>query len=225
MTDLHTHILPGLDDGSRSIEESLELLWMEQDQGVDTVALTPHFYGWQENAQSFLKRRAQALNRLRAALPPEAPSLLPGAEVAWFPTLADYAHLERLCFGDSGYFLLELPFEPWPARLLDRLYSLTCTTGLIPVLAHVERYSFQNRGQLEELLSMGLPMQMDADSLLDRKSRRRCMRWLKQGQWYLGSDCHSLDERPPVLKEAVWQIEKKLGPGRAGRLTGWTPEA
>lgn len=225
MTDLHTHILPGMDDGSQDIAESLSLLRMELSQGVDTVILTPHFYRWQEPAQAFLQRRRLAFDRLRPSLPPEAPYLLLGAEVAWFPTLAEEPELERLRLGDSRYFLLELPFERWNARLLDQIYDLTCATGLTPVLAHVERYLGQDKSQLAELIAMGLPMQMNADSLLSWWSRRGCVKLLKQGRWHLASDCHNTGKRPPRLGEAVPILHQKLGPERTARLTDWTPEA
>ena len=85
MTDLHTHILPGVDDGAKAPEESLEMLRMERDQGVDTVVLTPHFYRDRERPEHFLKRRRAAGEALRDALmalpeeelPEEAPELLP----------------------------------------------------------------------------------------------------------------------------------------------------
>ena len=57
MTDLHTHILPGMDDGAVSVETSLEMLRMERDQGVDAVVLTPHFYRDRERPEQFLARR------------------------------------------------------------------------------------------------------------------------------------------------------------------------
>ena len=182
MTDLHTHILPGMDDGSRSVRESLKLLAMERRQGVTAVVLTSHFYRWREDADAFLKRRQRSYEALTAALPAGTPSLFLGAEVAWFPTLAEYEPLERLCLAGSGYFLLELPFERWSSRLLDQIYDLTCVTGLTPILAHVERYlPLQPRSQMDELLSMGLPMQMNADSLLPALRRGKCLRLLRRG--------------------------------------------
>lgn len=225
MTDLHTHILPGMDDGSRDGAESLALLRMEREQGVDEVFLTPHFYRWREPAEDFLARRARAFAALNALLPPDAPTLLLGAEVAWFPTLAEEPLLERLCLGNSRYFLLELPFERWTAQLPDRLYDLTCVTGLTPVLAHVERYIFgQDRRQLAELTDMGLPMQMNADSLLDWRGRGRRLELLSRGRWHLASDCHSVDRRPPRLAKAVQYLNGKWGAERAAALTAWAPE-
>ena len=68
MTDLHTHILPGMDDGAESVEMSLDMLRMERDQGVDAVVLTPHFYRDRERPEHFLNRRRAAGEALRDAL-------------------------------------------------------------------------------------------------------------------------------------------------------------
>ena len=89
MTDLHTHILPGMDDGAPDVETSLAMLREEARQGVDTVVLTPHFYRDRERPEHFLARRARAADRLNSAiqaLPGEErramPRLILGAEVA-----------------------------------------------------------------------------------------------------------------------------------------------
>ena len=141
MTDLHTHILPAMDDGAADPAESLELLRLEREQGVDRVVLTPHFYREREGAARFLERRERAFEALlRAGAPADGPELLLGAEVAWFPSLTAEDRLEELCLAGTTQLLLELPFEPWSAMLLDRVYGFALSTGLTPVFAHVERY-------------------------------------------------------------------------------------
>ena len=102
MTDLHTHILPGMDDGAKTPEESLQMLRMERDQGVDTVVLTPHFYRDREWPERFLARRrasAEALRDALMALPEEEirnmPRLILGAAVAWVPNLPEMTELSR----------------------------------------------------------------------------------------------------------------------------------
>ena len=97
MTDLHTHILPGMDDGAATVEISLKMLQAEREQGVETVGLTPHFYGERESVEGFLTRRAAAARQLLAAaeqLPPEKQQTLPrsilGAEVLWTPKILSW---------------------------------------------------------------------------------------------------------------------------------------
>lgn len=224
MTDLHTHILPGMDDGAPDAEASLAMLREEAAQGVDTVALTPHFYRDREEPGHFLSRRARAWEQLnerlsslseaqRAALPQTAL----GAEVAWVPNLGAMPELSRLCLGESRYFLLELPFYPWDAQLLRQLYELPDRTGLTPVLAHLERYfRVQKREHLEEILSMDFPVQVSAAPLLRLTQRALPLRMLASGQAQLiASDAHNMTARAPDLGPAMQLIAKKLGAQRA----------
>ena len=225
MTDLHTHILPGMDDGSSSPTESLALLQLEREQGVDVAVLTPHFYREREPVSRFLARRQAAYEALcRERTSDRDPELVLGAEVAWFPSLAGEEAVEALCLGNSRQILLELPFEPWSPGLLDRVFNFAGTTGLVPVFAHVERYlSIQDRARMDDLVALGFPMQMNADSLLSFRWRRRCLRLLERGRWYLGSDCHNLDSRPPKYGRAAKLLQERLG-GRAEELLRWSPK-
>ena len=225
MTDLHTHILPAMDDGAADPAESLELLRLEREQGVDRVVLTPHFYREREGAARFLERRERAFEALlRAGAPADGPELLLGAEVAWFPSLAAEDRLEELCLAGTKQLLLELPFEPWSAMLLDRVYGFALSTGLTPVFAHVERYlPLAGRERLEDLLGMGFPMQMNAGSLLGLWSRRKCLPLLRRGKWYAASDCHNTGSRPPTLGRAARLLAGRLGAEAAAALTGWAP--
>lgn len=225
MTDLHTHILPEVYDGSGSLEESLALLALEGEQGVDHVVLTPHFYRDRERPEQFLARRRAAFGRLAEALPPGSPALTLGAEVAWYPSLGEEDRLEDLCLGDSRHLLLELPMEPWSARLPGQIYTFASETGLTPILAHVERYrAMQSRELFQEVLSLGLPMQMNADSLLNPWTGRKCLELLHSGRWHLGSDCHNVGSRPPRLGRAAGLVGRRLGSARARELTFWRRE-
>ena len=143
MTDLHTHILPGMDDGAPDVETSLAMLREEALQGVDTVVLTPHFYRDQERPEHFLARRERAADRLARAIldlteeeRQTMPRLILGAEVAWVPNLAYWEELPQLCVGKINYLLLELPFSPWNEHMVNELYYLFGRTGITAILAH-----------------------------------------------------------------------------------------
>lgn len=138
MTDLHTHILPRMDDGAPDTAASLAMLRMEAAQGVTGVALTPHFHRDRESIEQFLARRQAAWEHLSAAMEKTAepfPDLVLGAEVAWMPNMNHWDDLEALCLGSSRYLLLELPFTPWSGSMIDQLYSLAAQSGVTPVLA------------------------------------------------------------------------------------------
>ena len=84
MIDLHSHLLPQLDDGSQSVKMSLAMLRREAEQGVDAVCATSHYYAHHEGIGAFCARRAEALERLTSALTDDLPRVLPAAEVAYF---------------------------------------------------------------------------------------------------------------------------------------------
>lgn len=189
MTDLHTHILPGMDDGARDVDTSLAMLRMEAEQGVGAVILTPHFYRDREDIPHFLRRRTKAARTLAAAITalPEderraLPQLALGAEIAWRPNLAEWDELPRLCLGEGKHFLLELPFEPWTDQMIRQLYELPGRTGLTPVIAHIERYLDHQRSQhIEAVLALGVPVQVSAAPLLHALRRGPVLRLLWGG--------------------------------------------
>ena len=220
MTDLHTHILPGMDDGSPSPEISIAMLREEASQGVDTVVLTPHYYRERENSVHFLERRDAAMEALRKAilaLPEEEQAALPklrmGAEVAWVPNLMDCSHLRELCYEGTRAFLLELPMVPWYAGLFNQLYGLMNATGLIPVIAHIDRYwNSQKPERMRELTDLGLPTQLSAEMLLHFSTCGRAVETLeKGGAEFLMSDCHGVNSRKPNLGPGMEVVRKKLG--------------
>ena len=227
MTDLHTHILPGMDDGAQDVETSLALLRMEAAQGVDTVVLTPHFYRDREEPSHFLDRRARAAKTLAdalMALPQEERAALPrlalGAEIAWVPNLAEWPELTQLCLGQSRCFLLELPSRPWTEQLIDQLYELHGRTGLTPVLAHIERYlKNQKPKHLEAVLALGVPVQVSAEPLLHLTRRGAVLKLLRERRAQLiASDAHNTGARPPNLGDAMAVVRRKLGGGKADSL-------
>lgn len=220
MTDLHTHILPGMDDGAHDADESLAMLRMERDQGVTAVVLTPHFYFERESVRHFLERREKALRVLNARLqelPKEErdslPRMIPGAEVAWHPELCECGELTSLCIGDTKNILLELPFVPWSGRMFNYLYDLIGQTGVNPVIAHLERYMKQQKSQqLMEVFDLGVPVQISAEILTHPLARGKVMKLLKKQRVHiLASDCHNCTDRPPNVGEGMQVVRRKLG--------------
>ena len=123
MIDFHSHFLPRMDDGSRSVEESLEMLRVSLDQGVDVMAATPHFYAFREDPDSFLERRAAAFARLPLEDAPH-PKLLLGAEVYYFDGMSNSESLRRLTLEGTRYILIEMPFSRWSDHMVDEVLRL-----------------------------------------------------------------------------------------------------
>lgn len=222
MTDLHTHILPGMDDGAKNVEESLALLALQREQGVDTVVLTPHFYRNRENPAHFLARRKKAAETLREALSSrgELTRVKLGAEVAWWPGIADCDELGELCIEGTETLLVELPFSPWSERTISSIYDLMGRTGVTPVIAHLERYlKIQSADLVRAVLDLGVPVQVSGDVLLEFFKRGPALKLLKNNDAQLiASDCHNTSSRVPNLGEAMAVAEKKLGRERAAQI-------
>lgn len=213
MIDLHSHILPNMDDGSQSVEETQKLLEMLHSQGVTTVAATPHFYANRENPEDFLRRREAAAAKLPSN---EAfPQVVLGAEVAYFSGMGTCEALIPLRIGNSNLLLVEMLFRSWDDRIIKDICNIPLRLGLIPVLAHVDRY--RARGQFpkyyEQLLENDVLFQCNADVFESIWGRQWALRQLRNGTvHFLGSDCHNLTTRRPRLQQAAQIITNKLGP-------------
>ncbi len=210
MIDFHSHVLPGLDDGSRDEEESLAMLRASGEQGIGCVAATPHFYPWEQSPEEFLAARGAAAERLANCCPPGLPRVLLGAEVHYFEGMAQVGELEELCLEGTRLLLLEMPFAPWTERMVKEAASLHTQRGFQVLLAHVERYlAFQGKAVWEDLLAEGVLMQSNASFFLDWRTRGRARRMLREGRVHLlGSDCHNMETRPPLLGSALEKLRE-----------------
>lgn len=226
MTDLHTHILPGMDDGAQSVDEAIKMLHLEAEQGIDTVALTPHFYRQNESVSEFLVRRDAAWRELSQAVQGEkVPSMILGAEVAWMPGMSQWPDLEQLCYQNTKLLLVELPTTPWSGNVFTQLYGIENRRGIMPVIAHVDRhFHTQSRRNLYKLFAMGYPLQVSAEALLKFSTRRKALELLKYSDGLLISDCHNLGARTPKLGAAMAVVEKKLGTRMARDIVAITDD-
>lgn len=220
MIDFHSHILPEMDDGSKSVEESLQMLELSARQGINVLALTPHFYADKDTPERFLERRARSYEKLFEAGPQSAPRLLLGAEVEYFPGMHKTQAIPQLRLQGTKYLLLEMPFSKWTQRMLDEVSELNQSREINVVLAHIDRYlSMQKQGVIESLLSDGIRFQANADCFLNWRKRGKMLRMLESGYIsFLGSDCHNLTDRPPQIGDALEVIGKKLGSDTAEML-------
>lgn len=216
MVDFHTHILPGIDDGSSSVEESLAMLRLEAEQGVHHVVATPHFYPHRDDLEDFLNRRAKAAAVLQKAMAGTGglPELLLGAEVRFFRGISESDALSRLALEGTRCILIEMPPSPWPEEYYRELEGIWRKQGLVPVIAHLDRYisSFRTYGIPGHLAQLPVRVQANAEFFLRKSTARLAMRLLQQDKIHiLGSDCHDLTDRPPNLIQATSVIQKRLG--------------
>lgn len=215
--DFHTHILPGVDDGSRSVEESIQMIRALASNDVGVVALTPHFYAQVDNPEKFIERRNHAFDVLCDAHSKEDDisdvKLIAGAEIEYFDGLVCMADYPELKLGDSNCMLIEMPPQVWTTRMVDDLLELNRRSGCRVVIAHVERYLFlQKRDVIGELLENGIIMQSNAEFFIEKRTSGKALKLFKKGFIHLlGSDCHNLIDRTPNIGAALDVIRKRFG--------------
>lgn len=225
-TDFHSHILPCVDDGSDSVEESLRMLAASSSQGVRRIVATPHFYPHMHNPEDFLEKRRAGLESLVSAMTQNGdcredyPDLYVGAEVAYFSGISRCDWMKKMCVSGSRLLLVEMPFERWSEKMLDELSEMEPALGIIPVIAHLDRYfSFQPKNLMDELFARELLVQCNAESFLNGRTRKKVLKMLGAGQIdFIGSDCHGDTVRAPNIGDAYKVISEKLGEYSVNKL-------
>ena len=211
--DFHTHILPGIDDGSRSVEMSESMLQVFSRQGVDVILTTPHFYADSMGIDEFLRNRDEAFQKVEQIASDLGIRLIPGGEVAFFSNMSRAEDLDRLCIQGTNLMLLEMPFRAWYDADLTEV-DLLLRRGIRPIIAHVERFfGFQrDKHIVEDLMEKDVIVQVNAECLIERHTRRLGIKLFKTGYAeLLGSDAHNLSSRAPNLGEGRRILDKKVG--------------
>ncbi len=216
MIDIHSHILPGIDDGAKDPEESAKLIETLQKQGITLLALTPHFYPHREPMDRFILRREKAYELIKR-IDTDMQFVL-ASETFLAENLLLNEGIEDLCMGHTKFLLLELPFtREWNARTYRLIEGLMSKFGIRPIIAHIERYPAMNRNAdreniLKNLSDMGCMFQIDTDSVTNLRTRYSMLKLIKSG-WvdFIGSDCHDLTVRKPQFDKFNGIVRKKLG--------------
>ena len=219
MIDIHTHILPHLDDGAKDTATAIAMLQMQSEQRVKKVVLTSHYYGRKHSPQRFLEKRSEAFARIKNDLPEDMEVKL-GAEVHF--TGVNMPEFDKLCglaIEGTKYILLELPFtSKWTGDILNKLSDFVYETGYTPIIAHVERYGevLKKPSLVNDLVEMGCLIQVNAPSFLNKRERKLAFALLKHGFVHcLGTDSHDMGVRAPDFTTAKEVVEK------AGYLAEW----
>ena len=226
IVDFHCHILPGVDDGSASMEETLGILRLMAEQGIRYAVATPHFYAQNDTPERFLKRRIQSALRLQEVLrvSPELPQVTLGAEVYFFRGISHSEVISQLTIGGGKCILIEMPSSSWTESMYRELEAIYTERGLTPIIAHIDRYirPFRAKKVLQRLSELPVLVQANAEFFLDKRTAPMAMRMLASDKIHLlGSDCHNLKDRKPNLGAAVQAIEKRLGADAIRRICGY----
>ncbi len=215
MVDFHTHILPGIDDGSPDAKTSVEMLKMLRGQGVDKIIATPHFYLAKDSINNFFRSREKAGSNLLNEIEDKEnmPQIVLGAEVLLYPEVGGLTDLERFCISGTNYLLVEMPFFKWSSITYDTLEKIR-RAGIIPVIAHFERYfKYQkDKTMIFRLLDIGCMLQANASFFTNPFTKRKALGLLREEIiHFVGSDCHNLKKRKPSIGKAYEIIDKKYG--------------
>lgn len=207
MLDIHTHILPGIDDGAKNVNDSVELLLQMQKQGVTSAAATPHFFPATAVLEDFLAERDEAYGKLFSAAGKDFPiKVLPGAEVLYFEGIGSFEDIGKLTIGNSRYLLLELlGLNRIDGKIISDIEKLGNNFGIVPIIAHVERYCrYRGYKRLTDAIASGAALcQVNADFISSKQSVRAVKKLLKRGLVdFVASDCHDPLLRPVKLDAA-----------------------
>lgn len=228
MIDLHSHILPGQDDGPRYLEESLEMLRIAADSGTTDIAATPHANHQFQFDPAIIQRKLMELR--------DASGLLPrihyGCELHL--TAENIAVAYRLptdyCIASANYVLIELPdlqIPPNTEEILSRLIA----SGIRPLIAHPERNPAlqKQRRQLQKWIALGCAVQITAQSVtgsFGASARIAAEDFLRRGLVHVvATDAHDVRHRPPVLTLARKWVEDRFDAATARLLFERNPAA
>lgn len=218
--DIHAHVLPGVDDGSRTMEESVQMLKLAARQGVTAVIATPHYS--RRHPLEGISERTEALQAvIRKSIPDFC--IYTGQETFWHHELPERLNAgQALTMAGSRYVLVEFdPSVPY-SELFRGIRGLQ-TAGYLPILAHIERYECLRRTGTEELRSCGCRLQMNYESLIGSffsAETRWCRKQVSEETIdFLGTDMHRLDWRPPEIREAMRWLRGHVGEEYLKRIT------
>lgn len=217
MIDIHNHILFEIDDGAKSIEQSLEMCRDAYENGIDKIVLTPHFLSYGD-IDEFVDERNEKIFELHNMLKAEniPVKLFSGAEIFLNDNVFSAESLDALTLGSSKYILCEFPLGPfninrvpdWIDELLDR--------GYVPVVAHPERYYEFHRNLfiIDELLDRDVVFQVNFDSLIGNNGRSAQMMSVDMVERgiakLIGTDAHHPIHRHNRIKEKAEYLPDEI---------------
>jgi protein-tyrosine phosphatase len=229
--DIHTHILPGVDDGPETMDQTLALAHALVQEGIQGAIATPHCNDeFPQLSPAEIQKCVYDVQQMfdRYAIPLR---LFPGQEVLIKPGLVEDIQAGRIAtLNSSRYLLLELWNNTWLPGIAKRVIDELRAIGIIPVLAHVERYRAiqQDHSRLSALLLQGALAQVTASSLagMQGKATRRCAETLlKKGLVHcIASDAHGLHKRPPGVTAGLQAATRLLGHERVYQMVEVWPK-
>ena len=229
MIDFHTHILPNVDDGSKSIDETFELLNEAKNAGFDTIISTSHYIEDYYNVN--VSEREVWINAISEILKKENKNLklYLGNEVYLAENIIELLETGKATtINKSRYILFEFPMNTKPMNMYDIIYDML-QNKLIPILAHPERYSFVQKEPeiIYDLIQKGVLMQANYGSIIGRygeKAQLMVRKFFENNMiHFLGSDVHKKNTIYPRITQALNEIKDIIGKEKLNELTTINP--
>lgn len=249
MFDIHSHIIYHIDDGSRTPEESLELIRQDVEQGAHAIIATPHYYVQYPTDPARIRAKLATIEealgigeQTAAQSTPSAAEanasaldvrLYAGNEVLWFDSMTERLQSgEILTLADSHYTLIEFYPEESYQTILRAIRNVR-NAGYRPIIAHAERFKAIQEHGLAEVRDLGAYVQLSTEplshkglsGLFDRETKFIQKALRNQEADFLGTDMHRTDRRPPVLRDAIDWIQKNLDADYADAVLQGNAEA
>ncbi|MBE6688682.1 MAG: hypothetical protein E7588_05325 [Ruminococcaceae bacterium] len=215
MLNLHTHLLPCVDDGCKTADEALALLDELECIGFDSTVLTPHFYPTRETSGNFIARRDRAVESFKKHCADKNISV--ACECYLHEYLFNAQDITDLCItlGNKKYLLTELSYGIFDGKHMLKLCKrLISAYKITPVLAHIERYPYimYNEDFFKEFLDIGCLSQVNMKSFAVPFVRKRLAYYVNNGYIrFIGTDTHRQPIDARIYQRAADYLEKKLG--------------
>ena len=218
--DIHSHLIPRIDDGAKNSAESIKMLQILKGEGVDNILATPHFYPERDNLDDFFAARKAGLDSLAAAREGRAfPEIHLGCELLYTRGLADFEALSSLRIEGTDYILIELPYGGISKNVLEDILNFSINFGLTPIFAHLERFGlYKGFKDAVAFVAAGNALaQVNASSFFDKRLKKYATALAKKDLIsFLGSDLHSSSGQPSI-RQAIGHINM-LYPRTSKRL-------
>ena len=230
MIDFHTHIIPNIDDGSRSVEETFNLIKEAKEAGFEGIILTSHYI--ENYYETEAKERDVWVNAISDSLKAKGieTNLYIGNEIYLSENIMNLLiNRKASTINNTSYVLFEMPLNAEPMHLYDVIYSLQ-ENKLVPVLAHPERYSFVQREPelIYDLIEKGVLMQSNYGSILGQYGENAKMivkKFLENDMiHFLGSDVHRQNTIYKKIPQALEEIKEIIGEEKLEKLTTINPK-
>ncbi len=226
--DMHCHILPGIDDGARDEGSMERMLRIANTEGIEAIVATPHYTLGEDEKKLEAIKTKYALARKTWKKRGSQKELYLGSELLWEDGIVEALDSGKaLTMNGTSYVLVEFLPDAGDTYIENAMRRMQYA-GYLPIIAHVERYKrLQNRKVLQELVDMGVYLQVNVSTILGKHGfflKHRVLRWMQEGLiHFVGSDAHNSKTRRPEMKECAQYLNKKLGVTRTRQILEKNP--